>query len=105
MPTRLAARKWPSSWTNTSTPSTNPNASGICIHVGSRSSRTNAKPESVIKAATSDFQFYCAGDLLRILTGPAVYGAHRRERRYLFRSMRLHRLLDDVRDRKKADAS
>src|SRR3989442_3733315 len=84
MPTRLAARKWPSSWTKTSTPST----------------KTNAR-----MVITSDLQFYRAGDLLRILAGPGVHSAHRRQGRNLFRSMRLHRLLDDVRDRQEADTS
>src|SRR6185295_10409334 len=101
IPTRLAARKWPSSWTKTSTPSTNTNASGICIHCGSRSSRTSAN--GVIKTATSDFQFYCAGDLLRILACPPVNSAHGCKRRHLFRPMDRHRLFDDVGDREEAD--
>ena len=53
MPTRLAARKWPSSWTNTSTPST----------------KTNART-CQSRHGTSDLQFYPAGDLRRILARP-----------------------------------
>src|SRR5437773_865310 len=105
MPTRFAARKWPSSWTNTSTPSTNANESGICSHCGSRSSSAIAKAEGVTNAATSDLQFYRARDLERILTGPLVNLAHGCKRRHLFRPMRRHRGFDDVRNRHEAEAS
>src|SRR6266446_7392082 len=85
MPTRLAARKWPSSCTNTSTPS------------------TNANDRSVSTSETSDLQFYAPGDFLRILTRPAIDGMHLGQRRHFGRLMGLHRALDDVRDRGEAE--
>ena len=61
IPTRLAARKWPSSWMNTFTPSTKMNA------------------RAVITLRTSSFQLYPAGRLQRILAGPLVHRANRGE--------------------------
>src|SRR5579863_8181816 len=81
MPTRLAARKWPSSCTNTSTPS------------------TNANDRSVVNCETSDLQFYPAGDFLRIFARPAIDGPDLDQRRHLGRLMGFHRSLDDLRDR------
>ena len=80
MPTRLAARKWPSSWTNTSTPSTNTNA---------RSVDHATEPQT--------FNSTPRADLLRILAGPLVDSANRAKRRHLGRAMRVHRPLDDLR--------
>src|SRR2546422_4646547 len=87
MPTRLAARKCPSSCTNTSTPSTKANA------------------RSVVKLVTSDLQFYPAGDLLSALTSPAIHGADSPQRGYLCRSMRRHRALDHVGNHRECQAA
>src|SRR5260370_11508670 len=81
MPTRLAARKCPSSWTNTRTPS------------------TNANDKTVIKPLTSDLQFYPASYLESMLAGPHVHGAHFGECRHRRRPVSVHRALDDMRDR------
>src|SRR6202158_1411623 len=81
MPTRLAARKWPSSCTNTSTPSTNANDKSVCT------------------CGTSDLQFYPPSDFQRILARPAIDGMHLDQRRHFGHLMGLHRALDDVRDR------
>src|SRR5579864_4472878 len=85
MPTRLAARKWPSSCTNTSTPS------------------TNANDSNVVTCETSDLQFYPAGDFLGVLTRPAVDGTHLGQGCHLGGLMGLHRPLDDVGDRGEAE--
>src|ERR1700687_5740498 len=81
MPTRLAARKWPSSCTNTSTPSTNANDNSVCT------------------CETSALQFYPPGDFLRVLARPEIDGMHLDQRRHFGHLMGLHRALDDVRDR------
>src|SRR3954467_5257419 len=78
IPTRLAARKCPSSCTKISTPS------------------TNAKDRSVVKPGTSDLQFYPAGDLQRIVPRPFVDGAHFCQRLHLERKMSVHRAFDDL---------
>src|SRR5260221_5365096 len=81
MPTRLAARKWPSSCTNTSTPSTNANDRSVCT------------------CETSDLQFYPPSDFLRILACPAIDGMYLDQRRHFGHLMGFHGALDDVRDR------
>src|SRR5947208_14189607 len=85
MPTRLAARKCPSSCTNTSTPS------------------TNANDRIVINRRTSDLQFYPARQLERTLARPLIDCTDLLERRHLDRQMRIHRSLDDLRNRREAD--
>src|SRR5215467_2431319 len=85
MPTRFAARKCPSSCTNTSTPSTNTNDRTYVAYV-------STKP--------SDLQFYPAGQLQRILTGPLIHFAHTCKRVDLDRHVRVHRVFDDTRDRR-----
>src|SRR5438034_11477624 len=80
MPTRFAARKCPSSWTNTRTP------------------RTNANDKTVIKPGPSDLQFYPARHLESILTRPVVHRAHLRQRGHLRRPMRVHGPVDDDRN-------
>src|SRR5438093_6308569 len=87
MPTRFAARKCPSSWTNTRTP------------------RTNANDKTVIKPGPSDLQFYPARHLERILTRPVVHRAHLRQSGHFRRPMRAPGPFDDDRDRGEADAS
>src|ERR1700681_3800785 len=87
MPTRFAARKWPSSCTKTSTP------------------RTNANARIVVKPTSSDLQFYSASDLLRTSAGPSVHGPHRGEGRHLSRLMRVHGALDDLGNRHEPDPS
>src|SRR5260221_8403338 len=87
MPTRLAARKWPSSCTNTSTP------------------RTNANERIVVNPESSDFQFYPSGRLLGILASPAIDRPDRRQRPDLFRPVRVERQCNDVRNRGEADAT
>src|SRR3954466_6408450 len=86
MPTRLAARKCPSSWTKTRTPSTKANDRTVMI---------NPRP--------SDLQFYPARDLERTLAGPAIDCTDLLERRHLGRRMHVHRPLDDLRNRRKCD--
>ncbi len=54
----------------------------------------------VCQLGTSDLQFYPAGQLLRILAGPLIHIAHACKRRHLSRLMRIHRLLDDMRNRR-----
>src|SRR5436853_2149233 len=81
MPTRLAARKCPSSCTNTSTPS------------------TNANERIVINRRTSDLQFYPARQLERTLARPLIDCTDLLECCHLDRRMRIHRLLDDLRNR------
>ena len=49
---------------------------------------------------TSDLQFYPAGDSQRTLARPSVDRADRCKRRHLSRPMRVHRLLDDLRNRR-----
>src|SRR2546427_3005431 len=87
MPTRLAARKCPSSCTNTSTPS------------------TNANDRIVINRRTSDLQFYPARQLERTLARPLIDCTDLLESCHLDRRMRIHRLLDDLRNRREADPS
>src|SRR5438094_5658058 len=87
MPTRFAARKCPSSWTNTRTPS------------------TNANDKTVIKAGPSDFQFYPARHLERILARPVVHRAHLCQSGHLRRTMRVHGPFDDDRNRRETDAA
>src|SRR4249919_2901654 len=87
MPTRFAARKWPSSCTNTSTPSTNRNEITV-----------------VTTGASSGFQLYPAGCFPRKLPGPLVHGAHGGDRGHLGRRVRIHGALDDLGDRRKAQA-
>src|SRR6266571_635003 len=83
MPTRLAARKCPSSCTKTSTPS------------------TNAKESNVINKKTSDPQFYLdlAGDLPRILASPLVCRPDGAKSGHFCRPMHIHGPLDDSGDR------
>src|SRR2546428_243458 len=87
MPTRFAARKCPSSWTNTRTP------------------RTNANDKTVIKPGPSDLQFYPARHLERILTRPVVHRADLRQSGHLRGTMRVHGPFDDDRNRREADAA
>src|SRR3954454_5085512 len=89
MPIRLAAMKWPSSCTNTRTPSTNANDRTVI-----------SEPDT----KTSDFQLYPAHDLTRVIAGPFVNRAHLREGAYLCRPVRVHGALDhtgDARERKR----
>src|SRR5206468_11147426 len=85
MPTRFAARKWPSSCTNTSTP------------------RTKANARRVVNPGTSDFQFYRARDLLRIIARPAIERAYLVEPAHLCRLVRIHRGFDDSWNRREAN--
>src|SRR5262245_45811762 len=52
---------------------------------------------------TSDLQFYRARDLPRMFSSPAVDVANRRKCRRLRRLMRVHRRLDDLRNRGKTE--
>src|SRR5438552_1833607 len=54
---------------------------------------------------TSDFQFYFACSLARVLARPRVDAPHARHRRYLNRSMRCHGAFDDLRNCGKSNAS
>src|SRR5438045_2161199 len=81
MPTRLAARKCPSSCTKTSTPSTNANDRMVMI---------NRRP--------SDLQFYRARYLERTLARPTIDCTDLLECRHLGRRMRIHRALDHLRN-------
>ena len=56
MPTRLAARKWPSSCTNTSTPSTNANASRVVIRLVQRPQTSSILPRGQSPAEYSRAQ-------------------------------------------------
>src|SRR5215467_7804922 len=85
MPTRFAARKWPSSWTNTRTPS------------------TNANDRIVITSGSSDLQFYPARLVHGTAARPFVDLADLSQRRHRRRAMRLHHALDDARNRGKPD--
>src|SRR3989442_3549582 len=87
MPTRLAARKCPSSCTNTSTPSTNGNE------------------RIVINRRTSDLQFYPSRQLERTLARPLIDCTDLLERCHLDRRMHIHCSLDDLRNRREADPS
>src|SRR2546425_5659509 len=87
MPTRFAARKCPSSCTNTSTPS------------------TNANDKTVINPDPSDLQFYPARHLESTLARPVVHRSHLRQRRHLRRTMRVHGPFDDEGNRRETDAS
>src|SRR3974390_385913 len=89
MPTYFAARKWPSSCTNTSTPSTNANDRSV----------TNA-----LSSLSSDLQFYPADDGLRLLAGPSVHASHFCNGARLDRRVQFQRAFDDVRDRRERDA-
>src|SRR5207249_5998263 len=86
MPTRLEARKCPSSCTNTSTPS------------------TKANDTRVISTKSSDLQFYPARRLGGIVMRPLVDGAHFCQRVDLARPVRIHRPLDHHWNRREADA-
>src|SRR5437868_5914231 len=90
MPTRLAARKCPSSCTKTRTPSTKANARIVCM---------------VANQQTSDFQFYPACNIERTFAGPPVHAPHGRERLHLDRPMRVHGSRDHQRDGREADAA
>src|SRR5439155_8522463 len=87
MPTRFAARKCPSSCTNTSTPS------------------TNANDRMVINLRPSDLQFYPARHVQRALARPLIDCTDLLECCHLGRRMRIHRPLDDLRNRREADSS
>src|SRR5262249_31445078 len=91
MPTRLAARKCPSSCTNTRTPRTKPNESRV-INV----------PDTY---KTSDFQFYRAGNRLCTLPGRAIDLPHLLDGSHFRRLMGAHRLLDDLCNRGKRQAT
>src|SRR4051794_40987319 len=80
MPTRLAARKWPSSWTNTSTP------------------RTNANDRSVIKTAALCLQFYRACDFVGLGACPPVDRPNLCQRIHLSRAVRIHAGANDLRN-------
>src|ERR1019366_10006351 len=84
MPTRLAARKCPSSCTKTSTPSTNANDTTVI---------------TVFKTESSDLQFYPARHLASIVARPCVHRAYFGQRRHLGRDVRVHRALDHQGDR------
>src|SRR5215203_5124997 len=89
IPIRLAAMKWPSSCTKTSTPSTNANDRMVI-----------SEPDT----NTSDFQLYPADDLTSVIAGPLVNRSHLRKGAYLCRPMRIHGALDyagDARERKR----
>src|SRR5579862_1725175 len=86
MPTRLAARKWPSSCTNTSTP------------------RTKANDKIVMITGTSDLQFYPAGDIQRIVARPLVGRADIGQGGHRPGVVGIHRALDDLWDRGEPDA-
>src|SRR5262245_4031956 len=86
MPTRLAARKWPSAWTKTRTP------------------RTNAKDTSVVSNDPSDLQFYPACKLQRMLPGLPIDGPNFGKGRHLDGAVRFHRALDHLRDGGKPEA-
>src|SRR5262245_12365089 len=85
MPTRLAARKWPSSWTNTSTPS------------------TKANDKSVVKPRTSHLQLYPARHFTRETARPFVNGTHLLQSADLGRIVSVERRFDNVRNRGKRD--
>src|SRR5260221_3675857 len=86
MPTRFAARKWPSSCTKTSTP------------------RTIRNARTVVTRLASDFQLYPARGLQRILAGPLVHRANGGERRHLCRNVGVHGLFDDLCNGEKTNA-
>src|SRR6186997_2073199 len=87
MPTRLAARKCPSSCTNTRTPRTKPNERRV-INVPD----TNR---------TSDLQLYSVGNRLCTVPGGAIDLSDRVNRCHIRWLMRVHRFLDDMCNRGK----
>src|SRR6266542_4495782 len=80
IPIRLAARKWPSSCTNTRTP------------------KTKANDKSVVKTQPSDFQLYPACEIPRKIARPLIDFPDRLQTLHLNRRMRIHRRLDNLRN-------
>src|SRR5262249_9771614 len=90
MPTRLAARKCPSSCTNTSTPRTNTKATIVV---------------SVDKSGPSGIQFYRVGRLFGMLARPSIHCANLCKRAHFHNLVCVHRALNHEGDRGKRQST